>query len=224
MPTPDASDDRSRPSGEPPAHVGWQTWHGAVLIAALLAPAFVPALSAWPFYLLAPLVLYGAFVLLIAPLRHVPDWCRVGRLSPRIGLAMAIIIVISSAGLAAYDWIFSPDLQDLAGKLASLGMPFAVGILVFSSVNALLEEVIFRGILHDAFLAQFGPRAALFIQAVVFGLGHANGYPPGPAGTVLAFAYGIMLGLLRQRSGGLAAAWVCHVCADATIFIIVLGN
>jgi membrane protease YdiL (CAAX protease family) len=43
------------------------------------------------------------------------------------------------------------------------------------------------------------------------------------SGAALAGLYGLLLGLLRQRSGGLAAPTFAHVFADATIFAIVTG-
>jgi membrane protease YdiL (CAAX protease family) len=98
----------------------------------------------------------------------------------------------------------------------------AVAGAFFSAFNALLEEVIFRGILLDALTAAIGASWAVVVQAVAFGVGHVHGYPPGPLGIALAAMYGLMLGLLRQRSGGLAAPWVAHVFADATIFWIVV--
>jgi hypothetical protein len=40
---------------------------------------------------------------------------------------------------------------------------------------------------------------------------------------VLAGAYGVALGLLRWWSGGLGLTIGCHVCADATIFGIMVS-
>ena len=59
---------------------------------------------------------------------------------------------------------------------------------------------------------------ALGGTTVLFGLGHLHGYPPGPLGAVLAGLFGLALGLLRLRTGGLGLAIAVHVSADATIF------
>ena len=96
-------------------------------------------------------------------------------------------------------------------------------MIVFSFLNALLEEIIFRGILLDALDSQIGLRWALLVQAVVFGTGHMlGGYPPGVVGAVLAAIYGLMLVMLRVHSRGLAAPYLAHVVADATIALMVL--
>ena len=42
-------------------------------------------------------------------------------------------------------------------------------------------------------------------------------------GVVLASIYGLMLGMLRNWSNGLAAPVIAHICADATIFVLVLS-
>jgi hypothetical protein len=38
----------------------------------------------------------------------------------------------------------------------------------------------------------------------------------------LASVYGVSLGALRVRSGGLMAPFIAHVCADAVIFVLIV--
>jgi hypothetical protein len=90
--------------------------------------------------------------------------------------------------------------------------------LCFSVVNAALEELVFRWILYEALFAECGATVAIAVTAVLFGMGHTRGYPPGLAGVVLSGGYGVMLGLLRLWAGGLGLVVASHVCADATIF------
>jgi membrane protease YdiL (CAAX protease family) len=92
----------------------------------------------------------------------------------------------------------------------------------FSVGNALLEEIIFRGVLYEALAADYGVAATVCIQGIAFGVVHAHGFPRGVIGVAMASAYGVVLGILRQRSGGLLAPFVAHVFADATIFAILL--
>ena len=90
----------------------------------------------------------------------------------------------------------------------------------FSVVNAAIEEMIFRGILWELASEEWNQATALGVTAVLFGVGHLEGYPPGPIGAVMAGLYGVTLGTLRWWTGGLGLASVCHVGADATIFCI----
>jgi uncharacterized protein len=101
----------------------------------------------------------------------------------------------------------------IIGSVTLAGVCFAV-------MNALLEEIAFRGVLYNSLESAWGWAVAIVGTGVIFGAFHGAGYPPGVLGGVLAGIYGIMLGWLRWRSGGLAAPVVAHVFADATIFVI----
>jgi membrane protease YdiL (CAAX protease family) len=197
--------------------------HGGLLLALLLIPQFVPALARWPGYLLVPLAGYAVVVCLVPPLRRTTDWLRPGRLDGRVLAAGAAIVLLSSAALLAFDALARPDVRPLAGQLP-LGLPLPVAVTgaLFAVVNALLEEVIFRGVLLDALASQVGMTAAVLVQAFAFGAGHAYGYPPGVLGMALAAVYGLLLGLLRLQAGGLAAPCLAHILADATIFWVVV--
>ena len=85
-----------------------------------------------------------------------------------------------------------------------------------------MEEAVFRGVLQEALTAEWGPWWAVGVQGVLFGVVHAHGFPRGVEGMVMASAYGVALGLLRLRSGGMAASCMAHVCADATIFALLV--
>src|SRR5262249_50993949 len=127
----------------------------------------------------------------------------------------------SSLVLWGFEALFRPDLEGLRARMPLWMMEHSiVGGLVFASINAFLEEVIFRGILFDALASQIGTVWAVTAQAFVFGLLHKEGYPPGLEGITLASIYGLMLGWLRVRSGGLVGPIVVHMVADATIFAI----
>lgn len=197
--------------------------HGGLILALLAIPLFVRELQRWPWYLLVPLSAYLVVVMLVSPLRRTVRWNRLGQLRGSVLLITGGVIVTSSSALLLYDAICQPDVAQLARQLSlTLPMHMAVVGVLFSAFNALLEEVIFRGILLDALTAAIGVSWAVVVQALAFGVGHAHGYPPGPLGIALASGYGLMLGLVRQHSGGLAAPWVAHVFADATIFWIVV--
>lgn len=75
----------------------------------------------------------------------------------------------------------SPDLSVQAGAIpvAAFGS-LAVAGLCFSVGNAILEELVFRGVLFDALVAEWGSPVAAGVTALAFGLGHVSGYPPGP--------------------------------------------
>jgi len=99
----------------------------------------------------------------------------------------------------------------------------AVGVVLFSVVNAALEEFVYRGvILHALDTALKHRTLAVLLQAIVFGIVHIHGFPRGVFGAVLATLYGIMMAIVRRLSGGLMAPWLAHIFADVTIGAILL--
>src|SRR5262249_31202666 len=140
-------------------------------------------------------------------------WLAVGRLDVPVLAWTLAIIVVSCAALAVFHFSTAPDVSVLRAHTPRWAFDYYIAFLiVFSAVNALMEELIFRGVLFDALESQFGRWVALGVQAVVFGMGHTlGGYPPGVLGGVLATIYGLMQGGLRIYSRGLAASWAAHI-------------
>ena len=201
----------------------WPAIHGGVLLA-LLGVYYFWLPPIWPWFWLLPLAAYGCLVLLIRPLRQSLSGLSLGRLD-KVGVLSALLLSgVTSAVLLAYHVLVCPDVTILAASLpvAAFGN-VVLAWLSFSIVNAFLEELVFRGVLFHAVAGEWGAAVAVGGTAVVFGLGHLQGYPPGPLGAVLAGVYGVALGLLRWWTGGLALPIGCHVCADATIFAILLS-
>ncbi len=105
-------------------------------------------------------------------------------------------------------------------------LPFGTlvfAVVLFVIVNAVTEEVAYRGIAFEA-AAIFPPIAAVTAQAVAFGTLHVAGFPAGTVGVGLAFGYGLMLGILRHLTGGLRLPVVAHMAADATIALVVMAT
>jgi membrane protease YdiL (CAAX protease family) len=64
--------------------------------------------------------------------------------------------------------------------------------------------------------------AALLLQALAFGAIHIRGFPRGWIGVGLACIYGLLMGVIRRRAGGMFAPWIAHVFTDVVIAGIVL--
>jgi membrane protease YdiL (CAAX protease family) len=88
------------------------------------------------------------------------------------------------------------------------------------ALNALVEEIVLRGVLLHALAGTFGSRHAVVrLQAAAFAVFHfAAGFPNGWTGCAMTLVYGAALGYLKRWAGGLPAPWVCHLLADLTIF------
>ncbi len=130
--------------------------------------------------------------------------------------------------LALLSWFVwaKPDVSDIfESYFPDIGVPqLLVGGLLFSMVNAAVEEFAYRGALMNSLETATGSaRGALLLQALAFGTLHfQHGFPRGGIGVGLATVYGLILGLVWNRSRGMLAPWVAHVLTDATIVGILL--
>lgn len=188
-----------------------------------LYAGFAPgAWFVWPLYLLVPCGAAFLFGRMRGKKTHI-TLVRFGRLGrPEFG-AILMIALASAAALVAWVGLLRPDLSRFIALLPH--WPIVLVLLLgigFSIVNAVLEELLWRGFLQSWLLSVVSPAGAIGVQAVSFGAFHFTGFPGGLAGISLATLYGLMLGALAFRGRGLLAPCVAHVVADAVIFAITL--
>ncbi len=119
---------------------------------------------------------------------------------------IAAVVLISSAALLVWYYVTVPDLRDLVHNFVPHVSPtlLILGAIMFSMVNALLEEVAYRGVLLHAVDPARGVGAvSLFMQAIPFGLLHfSGGFPRSWIGVGLAVIYGVIQGVIRRRAQG----------------------
>ncbi|MEM6993639.1 MAG: type II CAAX endopeptidase family protein [Myxococcota bacterium] len=199
---------------------------GLAVTATLSLLAIPNAWLTWPAPLLAGLAVYAALVRRGwwrgAAAKSVAWWRRGTIDRGSVGLAIAFAVVASVA-LVLWWTLAAPDLRDLSDRLPAAHPAWLVlGGLTFSMANALAEEAMWRGVITHA-LAQTIGRAwvVLIVQAASFGLVHVHGFPRGVLGVALAAVYGLMMGELRRRTGGLLLPWLAHIVADVTIVSVV---
>ena len=144
----------------------------------------------------------------------------------RIPLAGTVLCAaVTPVALVLWLRLAQPDVSDILSMVPDVGLPLLVlGGAAFALVNASFEELIWRGIFQSRLLDLVGAPWAIALQAASFGVAHAHGFPRGLVGVVLAGVWGAMLGVLRQRSGGLLAPVLAHIVADATIACLVIAS
>jgi membrane protease YdiL (CAAX protease family) len=181
-------------------------------------------LRVWPLPTLLPLVAFEAAALFAPPLRNAVPWSGGREFCRRHILHSVALAFVSLVALLSWVGAKEPDFTRYTGGLPSMpvwALPFAG--LGFALLNAAMEEISFRGIIFDALRGVLGTEPApLWVQAFLFGaLHYRTGFPDGPAGVAMTFAFGVALGVLRLRSGGLALPCAVHAFADGVIFAIV---
>lgn len=149
---------------------------------------------------------------------------RLGRRLTAAEAGMAVGLILSSGSvLLIFSWFAPPRLGAGASLLTGMApLTMVAAGALFAVVNAFVEEVLFRGAVLHHLGGVLGIGPAVLLQAVAFGLLHMNAYPYGPVGVALASVFGLLMGALRVRSGGLLAPWIAHVGADVVIFVLIV--
>jgi len=172
------------------------------------------------------LVSYAAVVRMVPWLRGTATWARWGSFASDVRLLCAAAVLIAGAALLTWYFLLHPNLDDIVNSFVPdlpLGLLIAGG-LIFSMINAAVEEGAYRGVVLHALDTSLGPGlVALVLQAVAFGTLHIQGgFPRGWLGAGLACIFGIFMGVVRRRAGGMFAPWIAHVVTDVVIAGIVL--
>lgn len=103
--------------------------------------------------------------------------------------------------------------EESATLLPSGGPELFVQFLALCAVPAVVEELFFRGALQGL-LRPSGSAAAIFGPALLFGLLHLD-----LAQGLTAFACGVFLGWLAERSGSILPGMLLHFCNNVLAFI-----
>jgi membrane protease YdiL (CAAX protease family) len=148
----------------------------------------------------------------VRELRPAPVGAAVGLLSGVALMAIALLpLFLSGAYAVTAQRGLQPGLLEIAG---------------FLFVAAMLEELVYRGVLFQSLEKTWGTRAALWLQAVVFGVGHLENVVDGNAWDVAATVVsvtllGAMWALLFVHFRNL---WLCGLNHFAWNFTIVLSG
>jgi membrane protease YdiL (CAAX protease family) len=203
----------------------WRIFHGSAFVALMAGAMVVPVLRRWPWIWIVPLAGYFLTPVFVRRLRGSMSWFRLGKVSGSSIVATVGIMPLTSLALVVFNAIAKPDLGVYRTALLfqKFGGVITAGV-VFTMVNATLEELVFRGVLFDAIRSQWSMWVTLTATSVLFGLGHLHGFPPGLWGACLAVVFGFAVGGLRVWTGGLALPIVAHMGADATIYWILVGG
>ncbi|QSB17451.1 CPBP family intramembrane metalloprotease [Natronosporangium hydrolyticum] len=145
-------------------------------------------------------------------------WLRRGSITPEIFWLGLVTVVLGGVALVVWALIARPVPAEYFGGLQRLPLWLAIlGTVAFALVNPIWEELLFRGVLLTELALVWGTRAAVALQAVLFGVAHSAGFPSGIAGMIMAMCWGFVLGVIRVRSGGILMTYVVHVTANAVI-------
>ncbi len=178
-----------------------------------------------PLAVLIVLRMRGAFG---DPFRHTP--LRMAALGA-IGLALAAPVILAASQVASLlqqlltsvrpDELGHETLRVLVDRR---GDPWAWAVIAAVTIGApILEEIAYRGGLHGLLRSLgIGPWATVLLASVFFVVMHLGMIPRDAAGGALAglLTLSILLGLLRERTGGLVAPIVAHALFNAANLVL----
>jgi membrane protease YdiL (CAAX protease family) len=101
-------------------------------------------------------------------------------------------------------------------------VPWLPLILLSAALNAFAEEVTYRAAPLGMLLPVVGPKHALWLTSLWFGLGHYyGGFPSGPAGLVQSGLLALLMGKAMLDTRGLGWPWIIHVAVDTAIYTFI---
>ncbi len=172
------------------------------------------------------LVVYAIVVRRTRWLHGTSTWATRGSFSVAVRVLTAGCGLLAAAAVWAWYVLQQPNIEDIVETFVPavpLGL-LVPGGLAFSMVNAAVEEGAYRGVIQHSLESTLGPgTAALVLQATAFGALHIQGFPRGWMGVGLATVFGLMMGSIKRRSGGILAPWMAHVFTDVVIVAIVIA-
>ncbi|GAB1513566.1 hypothetical protein JCM33774_56080 [Actinophytocola sp. KF-1] len=210
------------------AAVWWRT--AAVLrvgvVAVVLVAIFYSGLPPAAGTLLVCAALLAAYPLFSRVPALAPEgtWLVAGRFTPAVWGLLGLMVVGSAAALVGWSLLADPPPPPFFTAFDGASpVVLVLAVVGFSLVNSVWEEAFFRGIVQSELAAAWGTAPAVIVQAVAFGIAHLHGFPSGWTGVLMSGGWGLLLGVLRVISRGMAAPYVAHVCADATIGVVAVA-
>lgn len=198
-----------------------------LLVGAVLAiKALLPVWDVWPIHLGVPVLLVACYSKLTPGPGPMASWAARGSFAPGIKVLVAVVVVLSSAVFLLWVGVSDPQIDIPVEIRRRSVLSLILAGVAFAALNAILEEVVFRGIALGALSAVFAARwPPVLLQAAAFGALHYSlpSIPSGIPGVVLTSAYGAALGVIAQLAEGIGASCLAHFLADVLVFSVMIG-
>ena len=101
--------------------------------------------------------------------------------------------------------------------VAQGGAVFWAAFALATVVAPVVEETVFRGMLYTALRAQMRVWPAALVSGGIFAVVH----PTLPGQFLPILALGVVLAILREKTGSLAPSMVCHAINNAAMLALV---
>ncbi len=140
------------------------------------------------------------------PYRRAVSWVAVGA-------ALAFLIQMTSAWLPVPK---SLPIEEYFRNATGAWLMTLFGV----SMAPFVEELLFRGFLYPALTRTLGMAASVALTSAGFALMHEAQLARAWAPLLLVFVVGLVLTLVRARTGSVAAGFLVHAGYNATLFVM----
>ena len=136
-------------------------------------------------------------------------------------LGVVSLIVLLPLNLAYHQLILhffnlQPGLDDrIAHPFVIAGYGLGIQLFVVALMPAIWEEIAFRGLIQGQFLRTVGAREAVILSSALFAIIHMTWLS-----MPYLFALGVVLAVLRQRSGSLLPGMALHGFHNAAVLML----
>lgn len=186
-----------------------------VVLKPLLPDGLPPGIEGRQFYLTLVVVALGIAHVVMVAVAEKGEWRLTGlgreSWSPRAiasGLGLGLAIAASTALIGHYA-------GSRTGALTWV-LPTTV-VLLLSLVSTLVDALMLRGYTIGIIASKWGDAPAVALTALVATLLALRIEAPTPLVVLDAFMMASFLGILRLRTGSLAAAWLAHLGAEVVL-------
>ncbi len=193
-------------------------WPHATLTA--IAPEIVIAAQ-----FLAYMVVFFFIVMLVEGKYHVPFWQGIHWNWPRWGWAMfglGVLLLLSINVLAHF--LPMPKSTPFDQFFESPRDAYLMSIFAVT-FGPFMEELFFRGLLYPVLARRMGMFWAVILTAIPFAMMHMFQYGYAWGVVLLIFVMGVVVTVVRAKTGSVAASFLVHVGYNATeMFALMLAT
>ena len=93
--------------------------------------------------------------------------------------------------------------------------PSVSSFLLLCILGPAAEEAVYRGFVYERCLRFMPAAGALVLNSLLFAVAHGT-----PAAMAVALFAGILFSLAREKSGTVAAPFICHIMVNTVVFLL----
>ena len=172
---------------------------------------------------IATIITFWIYLIIFRKIGTSPEKIAENKNRPPIIYAMAVCLAVGMRMLVTVYYAYSQNVEVLKRSIdaASATAPqldgavqLVVALFSIAVIAPLFEEFLFRGMIMKNFLKIMRPWAAIFLQALIFGVAHGVLFQ-----SIFTAIAGIVFGVVYYRTRNLKTVVVCHSVFNLSVIL-----